>query len=81
MIDYDKTRKIARILLQEKTFTFIKENLKNRISFFNGYIKRVDDDKIIFYDLKLKRDIPILLDVIEVIEPSRRIKKEDEKRR
>ncbi len=69
--------KLARAYSKSKTFTYIKEVINNRSTFYNGYIVKVMTDMIVFYDIILKREFPILLETIEVIEPSR---KEEERR-
>ena len=72
MTRQDETRKRAKAYSKEKTFTYIKEVVNNRENFYNGFIDKVHDDMIIFFDIILKREFPILFDAIEVIEPSRK---------
>ena len=64
--------KLARAYSKSKTFTYIKEIINNRSTFYNGYIIKVMTDMLIFYDIILKREFPILLETIEVLEPSRK---------
>jgi len=72
-----KKEKLARAYSKSKTFTYIKEIINNRPSFYNGYIVKVMTDMIVFYDIVLKREFPTLLETIEVIEPSRKREGED----
>jgi len=71
--DINETRKRARIYSNENTFCYIKEITPNsRESFYNGFIHKVKDDLLVFFDVVLKKEFPILLESIEVIEPSRK---------
>ncbi len=70
--DIGEIRKSAELYSKQKTYTYIKETINERTNFYNGFVVKVCTDMIIFYDLILKREIPILLETIKVIEPSRR---------
>ena len=71
--DINEMRERARIYSKEKTFTYVKETLPSgRENFYNGFIIKVSDEMIIFFDLVLKKEFPIMLDCLEVIEPSRK---------
>jgi hypothetical protein len=62
-------------------FSFVIELAPSgRKNYFNGYIVAVKQDMIILLDSKLQKEIPILLDYIEVIEPSRKEDENDRKR-
>ena len=68
-----ETRKRAKAYSKEKTFIYVKEVMPSgRENFYNGFIIKFHNDMIIFYDLVLKKDFPILFGSIEVIEPSRK---------
>jgi len=57
----------------QNTFSYIKEIMpKGRENFYNGFVVKVHDDLIIFFDIVLKKEFPILFESIEVIEPSRK---------
>ena len=70
--DIGQTRKLAKAYSENKTFTYVKELVNGRINFYNGFVVKVHTDMILFYDEVFKKEIPILLETIEVIEPSRR---------
>ena len=71
--EINEIQKRATAYSKEKTFTYVKEIMPNgRENFYNGFIKKVDRHLIIFFDIVLKKEFPILLESIEVIEPSRK---------
>jgi len=73
MTEKTEIKKRAGAYSKEKTFTYIKEIMPDGKEFFyNGFIKKVYDDVIIFFDIVLKRDFPVLIESIEIIEPSRK---------
>ena len=69
----DETKRRAESFCTSKTFSYVKEILRaDRENFYNGFIVKVFDDMIIFFDIVIKREFPILIDDIEVIEPSKK---------
>jgi len=74
--DINEVRKTAKLYSELKTLTFILEKINKQESYYNGYVRIVRDDMLTFYDLELKREIPILLETIKIIAPS---KKEEKK--
>jgi hypothetical protein len=75
--DLGQIKKLAEVYSKNKTFTYIKEKINVRINFYNGFVVKVYDDMILFYDKLSKKEFPILFETIEVIEPSRREEVED----
>ncbi len=79
MGDIGEIKKIANVYSKLKTYTFIIEIAPSgREKYYNGYVIKVCDDMLIFFDEKLQKEIPILLDYIRAIEPSRKKEGEDD---
>lgn len=77
MKDINEIKKRVEIYYKNKILTFIIEiSPSGRETYYNGFINGVKTDMILVYDLKIKKEVPILLDYIKTIEPSRR--REDE---
>jgi len=71
--DNSEWKKRAEAYSKAHTFTFIKETTPNgRENFYNGFVVKVYNDMLIFFDIILKKEFPILFESIEVIEPSRK---------
>ena len=70
--DINEIKTRARIYSKEKTLCYIKEIINGRENFYNGFISKIYDDMIIFFDIVMKREFPILFTAIEVIEPSKK---------
>jgi len=76
--EIEEIRKRAEVYSREKVFTFVLEIAPSgRKNFYNGYVISIKTDMIVFFDSKLNMEIPILLDYIEVIEPSKNEVKDD----
>jgi len=66
-------KKRAEIYQKQKTFIFIEETVPSgRTNFYNGFILEVHEDMIVFFDIVLKTNFPILLDGVKVMEPSKK---------
>lgn len=73
IININDNRQKAKAYSESKTFTFIQEKLPSGKSYYyNGFILEVKEDMVIFFDVTILREFPVLLDKIEVIEPSKR---------
>ena len=74
MIELNKKEKIERIklFLEEKTYTYIQDIYDYH---FNGFIKEIDNTKIIFLDDVLGK-IPIMISAIKIINYSNKRKNE-----
>ena len=70
--DIGDIRERGKDYLKYKTLTYIKEVIKGRENFYNGFVVSVHTDLIVFFDIIIKREFPIQLDAIEVLEPSKK---------
>jgi len=61
-----------KLLLDNKTYAFIKTTSSR---WYNGYLKKIDENFVLFYDDILK-SIPILISEIDMVEPSTKLEKE-----
>lgn len=77
MNEMTRKEKIDRLSLYKKNkiYTYIKDMFG---WFCNGYILKIDNKKIIFKDDKVKLPVPIDIDVIRIIVPSKKIKEDKE---
>ncbi len=64
-------RKIASAYSKSKTFVFVEELISGKIHYYNGYILGIKTHMLIFYDIRLKKEFPILLETIKLLTPSR----------
>jgi hypothetical protein len=63
----------AEVFKKEETFTFIQESVTDDKTFaYNGFITKIDKDFLLFYDVIIDREFPIVFSKILTIELSRR---------
>jgi len=65
-------KKRAEAYSKSRTFTYVKEVVRGRESFYNGFVVEVHSDMIVFFDIVLKKEFPVRFESIKVIEPSRK---------
>lgn len=70
--EIDELRKRAKTYSTAKTFSYVKEAINGRENFYNGFVVKVFEDMIIFFDIVLKKEFPILFESLIVIEPSKK---------
>ncbi len=70
--DLGELRKIARAYSKNRTFVFVEEVISGKVHYYNGYINSVKPDMIVFHDVQLNKEFPILLETIKLLTPSRR---------
>lgn len=73
--DFNDEKKRISLYFKEHTFVYIKEILpRNRANFYNGFITNYSsqDYFLTFFDVVLKKQFPITLNSIAVIEPSKK---------
>ena len=59
----------AKAYQKTKTFTFIKEIQPfGREYYYSGFILKVYDDFLLFFEIKLMKEFPIVLDSIGMLE-------------
>ena len=71
-MNLEELRKRAEAYRIAETFVFAKEVTSQRIRLYNGYITKVHEDLIIIFDIEDKREIPLPVDFIVMLEPSER---------
>jgi hypothetical protein len=63
----------AKLYFSQQVFSFVKEQIPKRQEFFyNGFITKIYDDFLEFYDVSTRKKFPILFETITAIEPSKR---------
>jgi len=73
MRDINEIKKRAEIYSKSQTLSFISETMPSgRKNFYNGFIIKIHTDMLIFFDIVIKKEFPILLENIEIIEPSKK---------
>lgn len=71
-MERDEIKKIGNIYLKQKTFLYLKEVIKDRENFYNGFLVKIYEDMIVFFDVIMEKEFPILNQNIVVLEPSKK---------
>lgn len=71
MAEHDLMRKKLKDFCEEETYVFltIQFSSESRVFFYNGYVKKVSSDDVIFLD-DISGEIPIAINVIKSVIPS-----------
>lgn len=67
----EDVKKRAELFSKDKTHVFIIEETPGRTRYWNGYVVRVEDHIIVFFDMKINKEFPILLESIKLLEVHR----------